>query len=665
MNNITKLYHALQRQEKLHRNDIFNYAVPKAWNTFGFFSKKRLRSGELLVNPYQFYLFSLEHMLFDDHQNLRNPIPFTNEKAKKGEWITSATIYSIMMRTMSAWDHDRDETLGHDNLYHLSDNGTFLKNIILLPYLKRMGIDTILLHSVFTLSKSLDQHTYAPKECIYDFMQIDENLKDPLVDELSAQEQFLAFIEACHCYGIRVILEYCPGMLSTTNAYMEKHPDWFYWIKKEDMKNYHAPSLDALPSNTIPSTYVLKDFYACEDVINHLKLFQTSEDASKDFASYCLAPTFSDQINAHLDIHKETTNFNFYLDLPAHAPKKIRTSKQAPYLLQDSLRPDLHPGKKPNRPLWDFLNDVLKWYLETLQVDGIYLAKPYLLPEKLQKELATSARKTNRNACMIAEDSIVENSAAWVTKGYHAISGNGGYQEANIWDFCFHTFAYRLKDNVCPMFATGEFYDSRRLNAIEGGKTLSMMLNVMNLFLPNGIPMYMNGVECYEKQPMQLSEYGDPQYLSMVGKDDLRYRKQAYLDEYYFDYCANDLHILPDVLERCQKLRHTYLDAIVNPECSIPVWFDSPKDFGLGYSFVLADKALMVVCNTNYKQAVDLHIHTENLYSNLPFKVGEILQIDSTKDRFLHDVDMDCFRNLNLHFDPGEVKFIEFRKAID
>lgn len=669
MDHIMKLYNLLESEEKLHSNDIFNYAIPKAWNTYGYSKKKTIRSHELLIHPYRFYRYTLKHILMDENQKLKKALPFIDEKKKNRDWLKKANVYSFMVRSATAWDHDRDDHIDHDNLYHLSDHGTFFKSIFMIPHLKRTGINTILVHQPFCLGETKKPHTYAEKECVYDFQAFDENLADPMLPGMDAKEQFLAFIEVCHLYGIRVILEFCPGKLARDNVYLKTHPEWFYWIDAKQEKMYQVPECMALPANTIPHTYTLKDFYRSEQVKKHLAMFkdapttlhdslldyQTKEDAS-------IAFMFSDQINAHLPYDCDSTIFRFYQDFHTHLPKQAISKTQPAYLLQDSIRADLHPGKKPMRTLWDYLNDTIAYYQEELGIDGIYLEKTYLLPEKLQKELARNAHKRKKNFAMIAEDSLVENSLDWVEKGYDAISGNGGYTETELSTFKFHQFAYHLKDNDCPMFAACEFYDSRRVASLEHGEATSILLHVMNQFLPNGIPLILNGAACFEKQPMQLSEYGDQKYLYSLPMQDKRYKRQAYLDEYAFDYCNPALNVLPSLLERCAKLRQTYMEAISDPNRCIPVWFDSPKDLGIGYSFILKDRALMVVCNTNVSNPCDLHIHTENLYSELGFRVQSILQIFSTKDPYVQDVKQDDFRNLYLNFDCGEVKFIEFKK---
>ncbi|MCQ5280658.1 maltodextrin glycosyltransferase, partial [Clostridium sp. DFI.1.208] len=96
-------------------------------------------------------------------------------------------------------------------------------------------------------------------------------------------------------------------------------------------------------------------------------------------------------------------------------------------------------------------------------------------------------------------------------------------------------------------------------------------------------PFMMNGVEAFEVQPMQLSEYGDPSYLNMLPKEDPRHRRQAYLDEYWFDYRNPNLPIFPTLLEKTSAIRKAYQTAVTDPNACIPVWFDSPRDYGIGF----------------------------------------------------------------------------------
>ena len=102
-------------------------------------------------------------------------------------------------------DHDRDEHISQDNLYHMHDNGTFLKSMILLPFLKRMDINTILLSSVAKLGKTSTHHKYPVREAIYDFQSVDETLADSLVDIECKRASVQLLYEAMSLHGDGVL----------------------------------------------------------------------------------------------------------------------------------------------------------------------------------------------------------------------------------------------------------------------------------------------------------------------------------------------------------------------------------------------------------------------------------------------------------------------------
>ena len=254
-----------------------------------------------------------------------------------------------------------------------------------------------------------------------------------------------------------MILEYCPGKLARENSYYKEHPEWFFWYDSDQQTAYHPPRCNALPQNTLPFTYALKDFYRSEEVQQHIALFQEAPAALQTFENLreieralhtTIAPSMVDQINAGIPAEQDTTIWRMYEDIHAQVPKDIR-AKAKPYLTQDIIRYDLHPARKPMTVLWDYLCETILWYQQELGIDGIYLEKPYLLPEKLQRAMAKAARKHDKAFVMIAEDTVSDNSPLWLNKGYDAISGSGAYEESDLWNFKFHSFSYRLKGNAC------------------------------------------------------------------------------------------------------------------------------------------------------------------------------------------------------------------------
>ena len=82
------------------------------------------------------------------------------------------------------------------------------------------------------------------------------------------------------------------------------------------------------------------------------------------------------------------------------------------------------------------------------------------------------------------------------------IIGYGFYQEPRVYEHRTHNFMYESRHLPCPVFAGGETHDTPRLAARDGGRTLSKMLTIMNMFMPNGVPFINSGQEVYETQPM-------------------------------------------------------------------------------------------------------------------------------------------------------------------
>ena len=678
MKELQHIYHCLCKEKKAHAKEVINYTIPQAWNTFGYSDGTLLRNQEMIVNPYDFYTFALHKMIQERKQNTSNDKKTVIKKGKKGDWIKRSVVYFADMRTLSSWDHDRSDRIEDLDMYGLQEQGTFLKAILLLPLLKRSGITTLILHNVMALDNKEGIHDFADPHALLSLRMLQPALQDPLLPTLSCEAQAKAFIAICHSYGIHVILDYCPALLGRNNRYIKEHPDWFYWIKKEYLKQYHEPEAYGLPTGCIPSEKACRILYESEDVATHMEAFckdpksndeehyfNTMKDCEDDAvlqhieATYdcTIAPMISDQINAHLPIEKEYSVVRFYQDRHSHCPNK----KHAPYLLQDIIRMDMYPGKHPVQALWDEILSALQMWTSDYGFDGFYFSKPYLLPEKLIKDMIHTVRKASPHAALLMENSELKDTQKWQKYGIDAISGASAYTIHDIYNYQYHNFAYTLLQAPMTQFAASELLDTPRITQYDGGETLAKLCTFMNLFLPNTIPTLTSGQLCFEKQPQYLSCFNDQNFLNALPREDAQYRKQAMLDRYTYHYLRNDFHVFIYMFEQFTNIRNQDLEAIVQPSKCIPLWFDTPKDLGIGFTYVLDDRALLVVCNTNVHNENHLHIHTENMLWELPFKWQSMHQIYSSEDPYVHDIHLDDFQNIPLLFTAGEVKLIEIK----
>lgn len=668
MIDFTQMIEAIQLSKKKHAM-IYNYTIPQAWNTFGFEQGKRLRNHEMLVDPHDFYSFALTKMM----QTSSCERAIAKEKGKSGSWIEKEIVYALDLRTLTSWDHDRSDSIDQSNIYMQNDSGTFLKAIILLPLLKRSGITTLVLHQLFETDRSRTQHDYANPYAIKHPLRIADHLFDPLLEGLDIKEQFQMFIKAAHHYGFRIICNTSLARYGRDNELLAEHPNWFYWIDKNAEKHFKAPEVKGLPANCLPSKNACKLLYQQEETQAHLNLY-CEDPLTKDSQEYqawlmkhkqctlsdieaayqiTTSPMFSDQLNTSLAIQTETTYLRFYYDQPI---------KQAPYLLQDTLRPDLFAGKQPIDEVWDFVCEQAAKLVSAYELDGLFLDEVWLMPHKLLKKVIQGIRKQQPQSTVLVSCSDEQSFLKWKRIGVNAISGSCAYGVHDGDMQTYRSFAYSRLNADSLLLAAGEFSDTPRLTQYQGGECLAKALMFMNLFLPHTIPYYTSGQLSLEKQPQFLSPYADGKYENALPSNDIRCHKQAFLDKSYYTYTRNDYHILINQMEHFTKLRMQYLTAILNDECSIPVWFDKPNDPGIGFTYTLKDKAMLVVCNIDAVHAQTLTIHTENMLWELPFIWKRIYQVYSSHDPYTHDIELNSFQNIPLYFEAGEVKVLEIRQ---
>ncbi len=100
--------------------------------------------------------------------------------ASAGEWTRDAVVYNMFTRLTAAWDHDGNGSIGIEDLPGgLRETGTFLKSIAMLPYLRRMGINTIHLLPITAIGSDGNKGTLGSPYAIRNPYALDERLAEP------------------------------------------------------------------------------------------------------------------------------------------------------------------------------------------------------------------------------------------------------------------------------------------------------------------------------------------------------------------------------------------------------------------------------------------------------------------------------------------------------
>ena len=273
---LSLLESTLTRVKREQAGTSFHYAVPGLWLTGGGGGKA------VSVDPFDYFIGAVRQAIEAVPPLGRHGDP-SPHAASAGEWTRDAVIYNMFVRTTSAFDHDGDGHLALPvNGEGFRETGTFLKAIAMLPYIKRLGADTVHLLPITSIGHDGNKGTLGSPYAIRNPYEIDENLSEPLLG-LDAKTEFRAFVEAAHLMGIRVVVEFVFRTAAKDADWVKEHPEWMYWIKEtvalrdplhQDESRYGSPlftrkELDQIHhdvkegrmGNLLPPHEVYRDFF--------------------------------------------------------------------------------------------------------------------------------------------------------------------------------------------------------------------------------------------------------------------------------------------------------------------------------------------------------------------------------------------------------------------
>lgn len=667
MNALYQVRTHLFNEQQLNQ-DRFNYVIPDSWDAFNLAKTDNvLRDGNILVNPYQHLINTIDSIMDKSkakHMDYLMPY-YTNHKVdehyQNGDWIFKSIVYSMMIRTSSSYDHDRNFKLDLENLYKLKETGTFLKTIWILPWLKEFGVDTLYLLPISKYSLKDKKGEAGSPYGVANFFELDPNLKDPLSGDASDVElEFQALVEACHMLDIKVVIDIIPRTNSVNSDLIIEHPDWFYWVDKRDLEQYHPPLVPGVKPTTTPKKEYLQQLFESEDVINHLKLFKENPrdkdpqtwkqmlafyqehpeveplDLIEQFFGLSVAYAFSDHMNDPQPAWSDVTYFRLYLDHPENSKEYLEKLdfKPHPYLLFDVAKASLNPGSIPNMELWELLSDIIPTYQKKYGIDGARIDMGHALPLELIQMIIFKAKAIDPNFCFIAEELDIENAQISLDKGYNMIIGDGFMNIPFLDEYYLNKFVYEARQNPSKIFACGETHDTPRLAARDGGKSSARMLTLLSYFIPNTIPFINSGQEYFEIQPMNLGIGARDNEQYLLDPSDPYYGKLALFDYVGFHMTEPDRFILRNDARNILPLRDKYKESLLDLSKSMELNFDNPQIRAVAIGIENEQSFLIVLAHTNFYHDDWINLHMANIPERFKSNHAQIREVYSTD---MHD----------------------------
>jgi starch synthase (maltosyl-transferring) len=494
------LQRTLRLKARESQRKKFHYAVPALW-------RSSAGSGKTLkVNPFVYYLEVVNAIK-------RSKLP-RKQRASGGEWTRDAVIYNMFVRTTAAFDHNGNGRLDLPiNPEGFRETGTFLKAIAMLPYVKRLGCNTVHLLPVTAIGHDGYKGTLGSPYAIRNPYELDDNLSEPALG-LDAKTEFKAFVDAAHRLGLRVVVEFVFRTAAKDGDWVKEHPEWLYWVKEEiatrslqerDESKYGSPifsreELDRIHTdvwegrldNLIPPHSEYRAFFTSPpepNAVQHVggRYLGTLPDGRK----VKIPGAFADWPP---DDNQPPWGDVTYL--------KLYTHPDFNYIAYNTIRMydlRLAQGQFINRPLWDRIAGIIPYYQRDFNIDGVMIDMGHALPMVLKSEIVKRARSINHDFAFWDENfSITQRSR---DEGYNIVVGYGWIDQHH--PDRMKNLARRLAHEgfPIPFFATPENHNTPRAAARPGGILYSKWAMVINSFLP-AAPFLHSGYELGERVPI-------------------------------------------------------------------------------------------------------------------------------------------------------------------
>ncbi|MGQ9855625.1 MAG: alpha-amylase family glycosyl hydrolase [Fervidobacterium sp.] len=643
------------------------YAIPSHWVISNYSGKLSMKDGRYFVDPYEYYAAVIDSILEND-----NGLDYSKSLAqingeKDASWIRKAKMYGALPRATVAYNHKGFGAFEPEDIFGYKESGTFLKMIGLLPYLKELGINVLYMLPISKMSDVFKKGEIGSPYAVKNPIELDESYADPLLEGIKLEEQFKALVQAAHMLGIRVVLDFIPRTAARDSDLIKTHPDWFYWIKIEEVANYKPPHIPELPFK-IPDPEDLEIIYSSEEVKEHLKKFTLSPDKldsekwekvkkmegdilsniAKEFG-IITPPGFSDWVNDPQPTWDDVTFFRLYLDHP-EASQKYVSKDQPPYVLFDVIKSSKFPGKKPNKRLWEYIANIVPTYQKKFGIDGARIDMGHALPSELQDMIISAAKEIDPAFGFIAEELEMKNDKKAKSEGYDCILGNSWYASARPSEF--YRFVEEIVPNLeVPYIASCETPDTPRVVARENGNKLKYLAPALLYLSPNSIPYINSGQEIEEIQPMNLGLDNTIYGKTVLPPDDQFYGKLAFFDYYamHWDKASKDMY---NYLKWLLSLREE-IEKVMDGEFRY-VYLNYQDGTTANYSYWKGDIGAIVLGNLNL-------VHEKYVEVFLKETVGRDIKAKDVKliTRFgKRKLGFDLGNTIPVNLQPGEFAVI-------
>lgn len=573
------------------------YRIPQLW-----LEHPPAKSGRVVsVDPVQYFRGAVENILAAEDLS-------PTMLSSLGEWTKEAVTYNMFPRLTAAWDHDGDGRIGLDDLSGgFRETGTFLKCLAILPYLKKMGFNTVHMLPVTMIGIDGNKGTLGSPYAIRNPYKLDPRLAEPWLG-LDVDAEFSAFVEAAHRLGMRVVMEFVFRTAAKDSEWIPDHPNWFYWIDADvpdrDASGGHAggygnPHFSKDELNTIHARVRKNDTASLPPPsMAYRKLFTDPPETVEYIDNRYIGTTWDD---------KRVRIPGAFADWPPDDVQppwndvtylKMYDHDSFNYIAYNTIRiydARLASVDNENRGLWNTVINIIPHYQKNFAIDGVMIDMGHALPRRLKQSIVERARKVNPDFAFWEENFAI--SARSRHEGYNASVGylwSDEHLPHKLREFCAMLSSV---DTPVPFFATPETHNTPRAAKRPGGIAFSRMALVVNGFLPAMLFVH-QGYELGETFPVNTGLGFDRAEIARLPSHTLPLFSESALSWDNPDEFST-------LVTRVIELRNQWSLVVTDPRHETFRLVPSTNEEVLAYARTSTDgtHVLVVVANTNCEHA--------------------------------------------------------------
>ncbi|MBU3741750.1 MAG: alpha-amylase [Candidatus Kapabacteria bacterium] len=408
--------------------------------------------------------------------------------------------YNALVRHAVAYDHGPSA-----DAEGWSTQGTILKMCSLLPYLSRLGVDTIVLLPICDRGVIGRKGNLGSPYAVRHPFRLDHELVEPAL-AMSADDVFRAFVAAAHMLGIRVVVEMVLRTASIDSDLAHAHREWFYWVDEDVVRtgSFTAPKLSAAALATA----------------KRLVAAGTTDDLPAPPASYRkkfagVPRVIAKDDHGWLGIGAQGERLRIpgaFADWPPDDPQpawqdvtylRMHDHPDFGYMAYDTIRYYNGVLDQPAyrmHGLWNLTAGVIPHFKRLFDIDGAMIDMGHALPKMLQRRVVSEARTIDPDFIFLEENFRLD--AASVQAGYDGVVGYVP-MTAHIVDE-LRKLVRRIADGDVPIryFASPETHNTPRAASRRGGVQYALASWGFLRCLPKGMPFLHAGMELGEQAPV-------------------------------------------------------------------------------------------------------------------------------------------------------------------